>query len=403
MRILKLSDVYFPRVNGVSTSIQTFRRSLARLGHQVDLVAPAYPGSAVSEAGVLRVPGRAVPRDPEDRLMRYGALLEAGRSLAARRGYDLIHVHTPFLAHYAGLRLGRELGLPVVETYHTYFEEYFHHYLPFLPAGLLRFAARRLTVGQCASLAALVVPSRAMLEVLRGYGVTVPAEVVPTGLDLARFDGGDGARFRAAMGIEAGRPVVAHISRVAFEKNIDFILRAFVRVHAARPEALLLVAGEGPAEGQLRGLAGRLGIAPAVRWVGYLDRDGDLLDCYRAADAFVFASRTETQGLVLLEAMALGVPVVSTAVLGTAEVLDGAEGAVGAAEDEAAFAGSVLAVLGDAGLRARLSAGGRRTAARWSADALAARLAGLYSRVAARSQDPASPATLATDGAHGPR
>lgn len=403
MRILKLSDVYFPRVNGVSTSILTFRRSLVRLGHEVDLVVPDYPGPAADEAGVLRVPGRPVPRDPEDRLMRFAALLAAGRRLTARRRYDLIHVHTPFLAHYAGLRLGRELGLPVVETYHTYFEEYFHHYLPFLPAGLLRFAARRLSVRQCDALSALVVPSRAMLDVLRGYGVKVRAEVIPTGLDLERFAGGDGARFRAALGIEPGRPLLAYVGRVAFEKNIDFILRVFARLREARPEALLLVAGEGPAEAHLRALAAQLGIAGSLRWVGYLDRERALLDCYRAADVFVFASRSETQGLVLLEAMALGVPVVSTAVLGTAEVLAGAEGALIAPDDEAGFAACVLAVLGDAALRARLSAGGPATAARWSADALALRLVGLYSRLAPAGPGRQGPADLATDGLRGTR
>ncbi len=385
LRILKLSDVYFPRVNGVSTSIQTFRSSLERLGHEVSLVAPQYAPGAPVEPGIVRVPGRAVPRDPEDRLMRFRSLLEAGRRLAAQRPFDVIHVHTPFLAHYAGTRLARELGLPVVETYHTYFEEYFHHYLPFLPAGLLRLAARRLTVSQCAALDALVVPSRAMLEVLRRYGVEVPAEVVPTGLELERFRGGDRARFRASLGIEPDRPVLAHIGRVAFEKNIDFVLRMFARVRAARPETLLVIAGEGPASGHLRRLARELGVGEAVRWAGYLDRGGALLDCYRAADAFVFASRTETQGLVLLEAMALGVPVVSTAVLGTAEVLEDAAGAVVVEEDEQAFARAALAVLGDPALAARLGEGGRETAARWSADALAARLARLYDTVAGRA------------------
>lgn len=382
MQILKLSDVYFPRINGVSTSIQTFRAGLAGLGHESVLIAPDYPQQPPDrEPGIVRIGARAVPRDPEDRIMRYRALLEAAHEQARQRRFDVIHVHTPFLAHYAGLRLSRELGLPLVETYHTYFEEYLHHYVPLLPAGLLRRLARRLTVSQCRVLDALVVPSQAMLAVLRRYGVEVPAEVVPTGLDLTRFAGGDGARFRATLGIEPGRPVLAHISRVAFEKNIDFLLRMFMRVVAVRPETLLIIAGEGPAEAHLRGLAARLRITDAVRFVGYLDRGGALLDCYRAADLFVFASRTETQGLVLLEAMALGVPVVSTAVLGTAEVLAGAAGARVVPEDEQAFAAAVLALLGDPAARAQLAEGGRATAARWSASALSARLAGVYERV----------------------
>ncbi len=385
MRILKISDVYFPRVNGVSTSIQTFRASLAGLGHETVLVAPGYPGQAAdAEHGITRVPSRGVPRDPEDRMMKYRELLRRASGLVARGRFDLIHVHTPFLAHYAGLRIGRRSGLPVVETYHTYFEEYLHHYVPLLPGSLLKLLARRLTVSQCRALDALVVPSASMLEVLRRYGVEVEAEVIPTGLDLQLFEGGDGRRFRAAQGIDAHRPVLVHISRVAFEKNIDFILRAFARVHASRPDALLFIAGEGPAEAHLRQLARRLGVEPAVRFVGYLDRKTALLDCYRAADAFVFASRTETQGLVLLEAMALGVPVVSTAVLGTADVLRDATGALVVAEEAEAFAAAVLRLLSDKALQAALAAGGVETARRWSAHALAERMAGLYHRVTER-------------------
>lgn len=395
MRILKISDVYFPRVNGVSTSIQTFRASLAGLGHETVLVAPGYPGQAAdAEHGITRVPSRGVPRDPEDRMMKYRELLRRASGLVARGRFDLIHVHTPFLAHYAGLNVGRRSGLPVVETYHTYFEEYLHHYVPLLPGSLLKLLARRLTVSQCRALDALVVPSASMLEVLRRYGVEVEAEVIPTGLDLQLFEGGDGRRFRAAQGIDAHRPVLVHISRVAFEKNIDFILRAFARVHASRPDALLFIAGEGPAEEHLRQLARRLGVEPAVRFVGYLDRKTALLDCYRAADAFVFASRTETQGLVLLEAMALGVPVVSTAVLGTADVLRDATGALVVAEEAEAFAAAVLRLLSDKALQAALAAGGVETARRWSAHALAERMAGLYHRVTERRA--AAPAGSAT-------
>jgi len=383
LRILKLSDVYFPRVNGVSTSIQTFRQSLHELGHETVLLAPDYgdPGQR-EEAGVRRVAARRVPLDPEDRMMQYRRLLGQARDALRGGGYDVVHVHTPFLAHHAGVRPRRQFGVPVVETYHTYFEEYLHHYAPFLPGGALRLLARRFTVSQCRAVDALVVPTHAMLEVLRRYGVAARAEVIPTGLDPERFTGGDGNRFRRRLGIPSGQPLLVHISRVAHEKNIDFVLRVFQRVHSDRPGARLVIAGEGPAEASLRSLAARLGLQAAVHFVGYLDRAGELLDCYRAADAFVFASRTETQGLVLLEAMALGVPVVSTAVLGTTEVLRDAEGAIVVREEESEFAAAVLGLLDDPELQATLRAGGARTAAQWSATSLAGRMAELYRDVA---------------------
>jgi 1,2-diacylglycerol 3-alpha-glucosyltransferase len=380
MRILMVSDVSFPRVNGVSTSIATFRRSLAELGHESTLIAPAYPAAPAAEPDLIRIPSRAVPRDPEDRLMRRGHVLALAAALAPR-AFDVVHVHTPFVAHYAGTALARRLGVPVVETYHTFFEEYLHHYVPFLPSAATRFLARRCSVAQCAAVDALVVPTASMLAMLRRYGVAARAEVLPTGIDLGRFRGGDGAAFRRRHGIAAGRPVLVHISRVAHEKNIDFVLEALARVRRAVPDVLLVIAGEGPALPHLERLAGRLGLGAHVLFVGYLDREQALLDCYRAGDAFVFASRTETQGLVLLEALALGVPVVSTAVMGTADVLKGVRGALVAPDDVAGFAAAVTRVLSDDALRRQLAAAAPADAAAWSAAAMAGRLVALYHEV----------------------
>jgi glycosyltransferase involved in cell wall biosynthesis len=383
VRILYVSDVYFPRVNGVSTSIQTFRRELARRGHDSTLLAPAYPAPHRDEPGVVRVPSRYLALDPEDRAMRWRDLHRAARALGAGRP-DIVHVQTPFLAHYAGLRLARRLGVPCVATYHTLFEEYLFHYVPLAPRALLRALARRLSRSQCNTLDAVVVPSTAMRETLARYGVDVPTAIVPTGIPLPDFAGGDGERFRAARSIAPGRPVLLYVGRVAFEKNIDFLLRVLARVRAALPEALLVICGEGPATASLRRLAGELGVAANVLFAGYLDRASALLDCYRAADAFVFASRTETQGLVLLEAMALGVPVVATAVMGTRDIVGPARGALVARDDEADFAAQVLALLRDRGLRERLAGDALAYAAEWSAPAAAARMEALYRSVLAR-------------------
>ena len=387
LRILYVSDVYFPRINGVSTSIQTFRRELGRRGHDTLLIAPGYPQPHHDDPGIVRVPSRRVPFDPEDRAMRLRALRRLERSLAAER-FDLVHVQTPFLAHYAGVRLARRRGVPVVATYHTLFEEYLFHYVPVVPRELMRAAARRISRGQCDALDAVVVPSSAMREMLVQYGVRAPIDIVPTGIPLPDFGGGDGVRFRVAHGIAPSRPVLVYVGRVAFEKNIDFLLRVLVRVRREVGDALFVVCGEGPALGRLARLARELGVAAAVRFVGYLDRATHLLDCYCAADAFVFASRTETQGLVLLEAMALGVPVVSTAVMGTRDIVGPARGALVAADDERDFAAQVTEVLRDPLLRARLSAEGRAYARAWSAAALAERMESFYLQTlrAARSR-----------------
>ena len=380
MRVLFISDVYFPRVNGVSTSIRTFRGDLAREGVETILIAPRYPGAAEdAEPGIIRVPSGGVPMDPEDRRFRSSALrqvLNAG--LAA--GVDLVHIHTPFIAHYAAARFARVHGLPLVATYHTIFEDYLHQYVPVLPRRIGRFLARHFTRSQCADVAALISPSAPMRDALLAYGVTTPIEVLPTGLPADSYVRGDGARFRKRFELPADRPLLLYVGRVAFEKNIDFLMRMFVRLRAQRPDALFVIAGEGPAREHLAKLARSLGIDDAVRFIGYLDRATELPDCYAAGDAFVFASRTETQGLVLLEAMAQGTPVVSTAELGTRSILTPGCGAFVVAEDEGEFASAVAQALSlpqDSPRRGELRAYARS----WASQAMARRLVAFYEKV----------------------
>jgi glycosyltransferase involved in cell wall biosynthesis len=378
MRVLMISDVAFPRVNGVSTSIQTFRRDLAALGAETWLVAPQYPTKwADDDARVRRQPSRYLVFDPEDRMMKAGAALRACVELRGR--VDVVHVQTPFVAHYVGRKAAGALRVPTVETYHTFFEEYLHHYFPLLPARLARTLARTVSQRQCNGVDAVVAPSSQLAGVLRGYGVTRPIHTIATGLDLAEFARGDGAAFRARHGIPPTRPVMLVVSRIAHEKNLEFLLQVAATVRQRVPDVLFVIAGEGPALPALRRSAADSGLSDHTLFVGYLDRQAALLDCYRAADVFVFASRTETQGLVLLESLALGVPVVSTAVLGTREVLAGAEGAIVAEEDVAAFAAAVGDVLTQPELRRRLAeAGPRFVAQRWSSREMAQRLLALY-------------------------
>lgn len=384
MRVLFISDVYFPRVNGVSTSIRTFRRDLANCGVDTTLVAPRYePADELSpEPGVVRVSAARVPRDPEDRRMGWRELRRTLDALTAQ-DFDLVHIHTPFIAHYAGVRYARRTDVPCVATYHTFFEEYLHHYVPLLPRPVSRYLARSFTRSQCAQVQALIAPSEPMRAVLTAYGVRTAVHVVPTGLAVDRFARGDGAAFRARAGIGAERPLLTYIGRVAHEKNIGFLVQVFREVLKSVPAALMVIAGEGPARESLRAQVAALGLAEQVHFAGYLERDSALLDCYAAADAFVFASRTETQGLVLLEALAQGAPVVSTAELGTRSILTAASGALIVPEEQQAFAAAVVRVLGDAALRANMAARGRAYAGSWSSAAMARRLAEIYEQLRA--------------------
>ena len=382
MNILFLSDVYFPRINGVSTSIHTLRQQLAAQGHRVHLLAPDYYSPSEDESWITRVPSHYLMFDPEDRLMRYGKALAMSADLR-HEDYDILHVHTPFAAHYLGLRLSRRLGIPCVETYHTFFEDYMHHYLPILPKPLLRMLARRLSRSQCNAMDAVIAPSQPMLDALRSYGVKSHAEVIPTGLQEHSFVPGDGPGFRRRYGIAPERPVMLFVGRVAHEKNIGFLLRMALKVKHSRPDILLVLAGEGPALEQLRKEARALGLQDNTLFLGYLDRKTELNDCYRMADVFVFSSLTETQGLVLLEAMAQGVPVVAIAEMGTKSILVEGKGALIAPQDEKGFAERVLGLLANPEHGRALGEKAHGYALHWSASYMAERMMKFYRQVIA--------------------
>lgn len=376
-----LSDVYFPRVNGVSSSIRTFARELTRLGHAVTVVAPDYGAhDEVNEFEILRLPARVIFFDPEDRLMRASAVRATAHQLA-RRAWNVIHIHTPFRAHQLGVALGRRIGSPTVESYHTFFEQYVAHYLPWLPASLLRFATRHFSRSLCHGVDHLIVPTGQMADVLGRYGITTPYSVIPTGIHLDEFCGGDGDQFRREHDIAADSPTMVTVSRLAAEKNIGFLLDVTHVLVAEFPQLIFIVAGEGPDADRLKRRSTELGLQNNVRFVGNLERRSGLLDCYKAGDVFVFASPTETQGLVLLEAMSLGVPIVSTAVMGTATVLKDARCARISAEDVDQFAGHVAALLRSPAERMRLSAAGAKDAAAWSAPALMGQVVSLYANL----------------------
>jgi len=382
MHILMLSDVYYPRINGVSTSIQTFRHELAKEGIRVTIGAPAYPNAEATAAedeanGILRIPSRQVPLDPEDRLMTRAGLA-AFRRRAASADFSLIHIQTPFAAHYAGLKLAHELHLPVIATYHTHFEEYLFHYVPLVPRNALRGLSRKLARGQCNALDSVVVPSQPMADTLSAYGVTAPMHVIPTGLPESQFIRGDGDAFRRSYGIGAERKIALFVGRAAFEKNIGFLLEMADIARQKRPDLLLVIAGEGPALDSLRRQATSRGLDDHVRFVGYLPRESGLRDCYAAADVFTFSSLTETQGLVLLEAMAVGLPVLAIPAMGAGEIIAPQRGAVAAETTPAGFAAQLVAMFDDPMHLASLSLEAKNFAREWDAATQSHRLALLY-------------------------
>jgi 1,2-diacylglycerol 3-alpha-glucosyltransferase len=381
-----MTNTYLPHVGGVARSVTAFTENYRARGHRVLVVAPIFENAPRDEVDVVRIP--ALQRfNGSD----FSVVLPVPGDLHARiREFapDVIHSHHPFLLGTTAVRLARLSGVPLVFTHHTMYEQY-THYVPGDSPALKRFVIR-LATGYANLCDLVLAPSESIAEVIASRGVKAPIEVVPTGVDTERFRAGDGAGFRARLGIPEGAFVVGHLGRLAPEKNLDFLARS-VADFLAGPGgegARFLLVGVGPSEGGVREAFRRRGLEGRLHLAGLL-RGRELVDAYHAMDLFAFASQSETQGMVLTEAMAAGVPVVALDAPGVREVVrDGANGRLLADGDEAAFAAALGAVAGQTPeQREALRRGARTTAEAFSMKRSADKALRLYERLLGRRRE----------------
>ncbi|HEY9086396.1 MAG TPA: glycosyltransferase [Candidatus Tyrphobacter sp.] len=306
LRVGFFTEIHRPVVNGVVASVEGLARGLRSHGHEVYCFAPRMPGDEGIGDVYFRMPSLPLPTRTPYRLTLPLVGRRSVRSVIKR--LHVVHVHSPFVTGWMGLRYARRYGMPVVYTYHTQLEAY-AHYVPFDPAAT-RFATEALTRTFSNSVDAVVVPTEAMRARLRDLGVATRIEVVPSGIEVGDFAKGrrsEDLRLSIGAGAAPGR-LLLFVGRLAREKSVDVLLHALGRVRDATLH--LAIAGDGPARADLEALASRLGIARRVHFLGEVSRDR-LPDLYASSDAFVFPSTSETQGLVLAEALAAGAPVIA--------------------------------------------------------------------------------------------
>jgi len=367
-RVGFFTEVYRPVRNGVVTSVEMLERELRGRGHDVVCVTPAVPRYTDAEPGTLRLPSLPLPTRTAYRL----TLPITSRAHASLlRDLDIVHAHSPFVTGWMALRLARSLRLPLVFTYHTQLEQY-AHYVPF-ERKATRYAAAQLTRRYANAADAVIVPTSAMHDHLRRIGVRARIEVVPSGIDVARFlEGCPRAEIRARLGAAADDALILCVGRLGREKNIELALAAFARLD--RPAKLAIV-GDGIERAALECRAQQL--APGrVRFIGEQPRE-TLPDIYASADALLFTSASETQGLVLVESLAAGLAVVAVDTPQGREVLGSA--ACLCAAEPTALARGLAEVLAD-GAQARRA--GRALARRFDAALLTDRVVELYASLA---------------------
>jgi len=376
LRVGLFTEVYHPVVNGVVTAVDTLRAFLTDLGHEVTIFTPRHP-EARYDAGVVRIPSLPLPTQSDYRL----TVPVLRRSEIAHRvaQLDVLHLHSPFVTGWMGLRYARRYGHPTVYTYHTQLEAY-AHYVPF-EARATRFAASELTRRFANAVAAVIVPTVAMERRLRELGVDGRIEVLPSGIDVDCFARGRRREdLRERMGAGSGDLLYLAVGRLALEKNLNVLVEALAETHS--PHLRLAFIGDGPEREALEALVRERSLGDRVRFLGALPRQS-LPDFYASADAFLFPSLTETQGLVQVEALAAGLPVLAADSPQNRDVLGGCARFL--TPDARSFARAMEAASPMVATRDEMLAVARRFDAR----ALALRCIEIYQEAIARLATPA--------------
>jgi glycosyltransferase involved in cell wall biosynthesis len=351
VRIALVTDTYVPQVNGVSTVVHRIVRVLGDRGCAATVVAPRYPGAHEAPPGELRVRSAPFPPYPAIRL----SLPAPGQVARFLRRFrpDLVHVATEGPLGLAGRRFATRGGIPLVTSYHTDFPGYCRHY----GASLLEPTAWQWLRWFHAPALLTHTPGAFVRDTLEARGIGRPV-VWGRGVDTEQFSPErDRFRWRRRLGIRDGTALVLHVGRLAPEKNLDVLADAWSLAHAALGnQARFVVAGEGPLEGRLETRM------PWASRIGFLDRD-DLADLYAAADLCVLPSATETCGLVALEAMATGLPVIAADAGGFREsIRSDRTGVLVPATDARAFAATVVTLVLERDRRRALGAAAREFA-----------------------------------------
>lgn len=385
LRVAMVSNNYFPFVSGVSVSVERLRRGLSELGHTLQLYVPRYREAWQDDVATKRIPTLMAFGEKREFRLTNPFNARFRRYMRAFKP-DIIHVHHPFWLGSMGLLMGRRLKVPVVYTYHTRLEHY-AHFVP-LPSVLFRnlishYLIKRFSNG-CQG---VIVPTYSAEEYLRMIGVKTPTLVQPTGIDFARFqqvDESSLATLHEQLGIQPAQKILVSVSRISQEKNIGFMLDALAELKQQGHDDLhLLLIGEGPDRQTIQQQIERLGLADDVTLAGAVPPE-EMALYYHLGDVFVFASTSETQGMVILEAMAAGMPVVAVRSSGIDDVVREGFNGYKTPQNRQAWGRRILELTDDEALRQTLGNQAREFAADFDIKKFATTVGGFYADVLAK-------------------
>jgi 1,2-diacylglycerol 3-alpha-glucosyltransferase len=378
MNIAIFSDTYLPEVNGVAYYTERLRQELEKRGHSVFLFVPngdlSYRKDPTGK--IWYIPS---VRFYGDKRSRFVIPFFRPKELRDIR-FDIVHTQTPAMLGALGALTARRRKLPLIHTYHTLFEEY-AHYLH-LPQRITKPLIRKILKVFLGLHGTITVPSGVVKELLEAQSVKKPLVLLPSGIERARLEEiaarGDAMAALARLGLSPDANFIITTSRLDKEKNIEFLFEALAKAKEKMPDIRLLIVGKGTAREYLEKQAERKGVSENVVFTGFLSYE-DMFALYGRARAFVFASTTETQGYVILEALALGLPAIAIDAMGTHDMIpEDRGGFLIPFGDVAAFAQKIVALSTDDDLHSQKKAEAVLQADTLSLDSMIGKILSIY-------------------------
>ncbi len=375
MKVGLFSNAYHPLISGVVNSIEGIREGLLEAGHPVYLFAPRVRGYHDEQSDVFRFASLEMSK----RVSYPIPIPYSGKlfKMIRRLELDIIHAHHPFLLGEVAASFAQQKRVPLVYTFHTQLEQY-SHYIPLNQQVVRGVARSRLTryLNKCDL---IIAPSEGIRGLLDSYGVKARVVTLPNAIDTHRFSNPDGAvDWRRRWGLSPEATVSLSVGRLGREKNLDFLLRGFAAM-PPDPDHVLVVVGDGTERARLARLADELGLQGRVHFAGEIPY-AEMPSVYAACDLFVICSTTEVKPLVVLEALASGLPVLAVAACGTADTLHHRQDGWLTPPRLEAYVEGWRELRGDREFRRRLSVEARQTAQAYSFDSYLERLLEHYSQ-----------------------
>lgn len=397
MKIVMFTDAYFPRINGVAVSVKSYASELTKIGHEVCVVCLEYPQEQQNSSffnekiddeaetfKIIRIPSWRVIFSKEDRMARLETWLFIKKKVD-EFAPDVVHINSEFTVGYLGSIYARHRKIPLVFTFHTMWEDYLHNYINFLPVvstkkigvDLVRYYLKRADV--------IISPTNRIAEVVERYGVHREVEILPTGIpdEKQSFSKLKYLAFQTKLFSKfpdlKGKKILIFVGRVVKEKNLYFLFDVLKNIQKKNKKTALLFIGDGPYLNELKELSENENLTKSVFFTGYIPKK-ELPYFYKIANVFVFPSLTETQGLVTVEAMLQGLPVVAIGELGTKDVMKGDNGGFMVENNVEEFSGKVELLLENDSLWEQKSAEALEWGKQWNISSLTPKLVECYEK-----------------------